>query len=103
MTVAVSEVVKAMRKHEKSHSVQLEALRVLLHFMMPSKSSQGIHQIRYRILENFSSFCQCTAKGSAFFPLILSIGVQIWSTNVFFRTTFCKYLSAVLAERFRNQ
>uniref|UniRef100_A0A8C5NPW2 non-specific serine/threonine protein kinase n=1 Tax=Junco hyemalis TaxID=40217 RepID=A0A8C5NPW2_JUNHY len=38
MTVAVSEVVKAMRKHEKSLSVQLEALRVLLHFMMPSKS-----------------------------------------------------------------
>lgn len=46
MTVAVSEVVKAMRKHEKSLSVQLEALRVLLHFMMPSKSSKGIHQIR---------------------------------------------------------
>uniref|UniRef100_A0A8C3TPX1 Leucine rich repeat kinase 2 n=1 Tax=Catharus ustulatus TaxID=91951 RepID=A0A8C3TPX1_CATUS len=41
MTVAVSEVVKAMRKHEKSHSVQLEALRVLLHFMMPSKSCKG--------------------------------------------------------------
>uniref|UniRef100_A0A8C5JDI5 Leucine rich repeat kinase 2 n=1 Tax=Junco hyemalis TaxID=40217 RepID=A0A8C5JDI5_JUNHY len=38
MTVAVSEVVKAMRKHEKSLSVQLEALRVLLHFMMPSNS-----------------------------------------------------------------
>uniref|UniRef100_A0A8C3NKN8 non-specific serine/threonine protein kinase n=1 Tax=Geospiza parvula TaxID=87175 RepID=A0A8C3NKN8_GEOPR len=36
MTVAVSEVVKAMRKHEKSLSVQLEALRVILHFMMPS-------------------------------------------------------------------
>uniref|UniRef100_A0A669P045 non-specific serine/threonine protein kinase n=1 Tax=Phasianus colchicus TaxID=9054 RepID=A0A669P045_PHACC len=35
MTVAASEVVKAMRKHEKSLSVQLEALRVLLHFMMP--------------------------------------------------------------------
>ncbi|KAJ7407094.1 hypothetical protein WISP_127979 [Willisornis vidua] len=35
MTVAVSEVVKAMRKHEKSLSVQLEALRVLLHFMGP--------------------------------------------------------------------
>ncbi|KAJ7396970.1 hypothetical protein BTVI_139731 [Pitangus sulphuratus] len=35
MTVAVSEVVKAMRKHEKSLSVQLEALRVLLQFMMP--------------------------------------------------------------------
>uniref|UniRef100_A0A803VB99 Leucine rich repeat kinase 2 n=1 Tax=Ficedula albicollis TaxID=59894 RepID=A0A803VB99_FICAL len=34
MTVAVSEVVKAMRKHEKSLSVQLEALRVLLHFMI---------------------------------------------------------------------
>uniref|UniRef100_A0A674HH90 non-specific serine/threonine protein kinase n=1 Tax=Taeniopygia guttata TaxID=59729 RepID=A0A674HH90_TAEGU len=40
MTVAVSEVVKAMRKHEKSLSVQLEALRVLLHFMMPSNISQ---------------------------------------------------------------
>ncbi|NWU95545.1 LRRK2 kinase, partial [Upupa epops] len=35
MTVAVSEVVKAMRKHEKSLSVQLEALRVLLRFMIP--------------------------------------------------------------------
>uniref|UniRef100_A0A8C3PJA6 non-specific serine/threonine protein kinase n=1 Tax=Calidris pygmaea TaxID=425635 RepID=A0A8C3PJA6_9CHAR len=35
MTVAASEVVKAMRKHEKSLSVQLEALRVLLQFMMP--------------------------------------------------------------------
>ncbi|XP_027745929.1 leucine-rich repeat serine/threonine-protein kinase 2 [Empidonax traillii] len=35
MTVAVSEVVKAMKKHEKSLSVQLEALRVLLQFMMP--------------------------------------------------------------------
>uniref|UniRef100_A0A8B9NAR3 Leucine rich repeat kinase 2 n=1 Tax=Accipiter nisus TaxID=211598 RepID=A0A8B9NAR3_9AVES len=38
MTVAVSEVVKAMRKHEKSLSLQLEALRVLLHFMMPGNS-----------------------------------------------------------------
>uniref|UniRef100_A0A8C5X2F0 non-specific serine/threonine protein kinase n=1 Tax=Malurus cyaneus samueli TaxID=2593467 RepID=A0A8C5X2F0_9PASS len=46
MTVAVSEVVKAMRKHEKSLSVQLEALRVLLHFMMPGKLSKSIHQIR---------------------------------------------------------
>lgn len=46
MTVAGSEVVKAMRKHEKSLSVQLEALRVLLHFMMPGKSSKKIHQIR---------------------------------------------------------
>uniref|UniRef100_A0A8C3NKL3 non-specific serine/threonine protein kinase n=1 Tax=Geospiza parvula TaxID=87175 RepID=A0A8C3NKL3_GEOPR len=36
MTVAVSEVVKAMRKHEKSLSVQLEALRVILHFMIVS-------------------------------------------------------------------
>uniref|UniRef100_A0A8C3TPV7 non-specific serine/threonine protein kinase n=1 Tax=Catharus ustulatus TaxID=91951 RepID=A0A8C3TPV7_CATUS len=45
MTVAVSEVVKAMRKHEKSHSVQLEALRVLLHFMMPSNEKTAIlHQ-----------------------------------------------------------
>lgn len=42
MTVAASEVVKAMRKHEKSLSVQLEALRVLLHFMMPGKSSKNI-------------------------------------------------------------
>lgn len=42
MTVAVSEVVKAMRKHEKSLSLQLEALRVLLHFMMPGKSSKNI-------------------------------------------------------------
>ncbi|NWU77506.1 LRRK2 kinase, partial [Onychorhynchus coronatus] len=41
MTVAVSEVVKAMKKHEKSLSVQLEALRVLLHFMMPGKSSKN--------------------------------------------------------------
>ncbi|KAF4793882.1 leucine rich repeat kinase 2 [Turdus rufiventris] len=40
MTVAVSEVVKAMRKHEKSHSVQLEALRVLLHFMMPNTKNE---------------------------------------------------------------
>lgn len=42
MTVAASEVVKAMRKHEKSLSVQLEALRVLLHFMMPGKSFKNI-------------------------------------------------------------
>lgn len=42
MTVAASEVVKAMRKHEKSLSVQLEALRVLLHFMMPdTKNDQN--------------------------------------------------------------
>ncbi|XP_030816227.1 leucine-rich repeat serine/threonine-protein kinase 2 isoform X3 [Camarhynchus parvulus] len=40
MTVAVSEVVKAMRKHEKSLSVQLEALRVILHFMMPSTKNE---------------------------------------------------------------
>lgn len=42
MTVAASEVIKAMRKHEKSPSVQLEALRVLLHFMMPGESSRNI-------------------------------------------------------------
>lgn len=42
MTVAASEVVKAMRKHEKSLSVQLEALRVLLHFMMPGKLSKNV-------------------------------------------------------------
>ncbi|NXK72194.1 LRRK2 kinase, partial [Amazona guildingii] len=40
MTVAGSEVVKAMRKHEKSQSVQLEALRVLLHFMMPDTRNE---------------------------------------------------------------
>ncbi|XP_015482551.1 leucine-rich repeat serine/threonine-protein kinase 2 isoform X1 [Parus major] len=40
MTVAVSEVVKAMRKHEKSLSVQLEAFRVLLHFMMPNTKNE---------------------------------------------------------------
>ncbi|XP_075348126.1 leucine-rich repeat serine/threonine-protein kinase 2 isoform X1 [Mycteria americana] len=40
MTVAASEVVKAMRKHEKSLSVQLEALRVLLHFMMPDTKNE---------------------------------------------------------------
>ncbi|XP_074683864.1 leucine-rich repeat serine/threonine-protein kinase 2 [Strix aluco] len=40
MTVAVSEVVKAMRKHERSLSVQLEALRVLLHFMMPDTKNE---------------------------------------------------------------
>uniref|UniRef100_A0A7M4F8T5 Leucine rich repeat kinase 2 n=1 Tax=Crocodylus porosus TaxID=8502 RepID=A0A7M4F8T5_CROPO len=34
MTVTASEVVKAMRKHEKLPSVQLEAFRVLLHFMV---------------------------------------------------------------------
>lgn len=45
MTVAASEVVKAMRKHEKSLSVQLEALRVLLHFMMPGKSSKNINSV----------------------------------------------------------
>ncbi|XP_075575896.1 leucine-rich repeat serine/threonine-protein kinase 2 [Pelecanus crispus] len=43
MTVAASEVVKAMRKHEKSLSVQLEALRILLHFMMPDTKNE--HQI----------------------------------------------------------
>ncbi|XP_069739337.1 leucine-rich repeat serine/threonine-protein kinase 2 isoform X1 [Phaenicophaeus curvirostris] len=42
MTVAASEVVKAMRKHGKSLAVQLEALRVLLHFMMPdTKKNQN--------------------------------------------------------------
>ncbi|KAM6417413.1 leucine-rich repeat serine/threonine-protein kinase 2 [Pluvialis apricaria] len=42
MTVAASEVVKAMRKHEKSLSVQLEALRVLLQFMIPdTKNDQN--------------------------------------------------------------
>ncbi|XP_035747561.1 leucine-rich repeat serine/threonine-protein kinase 2 isoform X1 [Egretta garzetta] len=40
MTVAASEAVKAMRKHEKSLSVQLEALRVLLHFMMPDTKNE---------------------------------------------------------------
>ncbi|XP_062438422.1 leucine-rich repeat serine/threonine-protein kinase 2 isoform X2 [Rhea pennata] len=40
MTVAASEVVKAMKKHEKSLSVQLEALRVLLHFMMPGTKNE---------------------------------------------------------------
>uniref|UniRef100_A0A8C4XLR4 Leucine rich repeat kinase 2 n=1 Tax=Falco tinnunculus TaxID=100819 RepID=A0A8C4XLR4_FALTI len=50
MTVAVSEVVKAMRKHEKSLSVQLEALRVLLHFMMPGKSSKNIIVIKSQCL-----------------------------------------------------
>ncbi|XP_014461960.3 leucine-rich repeat serine/threonine-protein kinase 2 isoform X1 [Alligator mississippiensis] len=34
MTVTASEVVKAMRKHEQLPSVQLEAFRVLLHFMV---------------------------------------------------------------------
>uniref|UniRef100_A0A8C4KK52 non-specific serine/threonine protein kinase n=1 Tax=Dromaius novaehollandiae TaxID=8790 RepID=A0A8C4KK52_DRONO len=43
MTVAASEVVKAMKKHEKSLSVQLEALRVLLHFMMPDTRNE--HEI----------------------------------------------------------
>uniref|UniRef100_A0A8B9D1Y7 non-specific serine/threonine protein kinase n=1 Tax=Anser brachyrhynchus TaxID=132585 RepID=A0A8B9D1Y7_9AVES len=50
MTVAASEVVKAMRKHEKSLSVQLEALRVLLHFMMPGKSSKNIIVIKSQCL-----------------------------------------------------
>ncbi|KAM9245877.1 leucine-rich repeat serine/threonine-protein kinase 2 [Leptosomus discolor] len=40
MTIAVSEVVKAMRKHEKSLSVQLEALRVLLRFMIPDTKNE---------------------------------------------------------------
>ncbi|XP_068786872.1 leucine-rich repeat serine/threonine-protein kinase 2 isoform X6 [Struthio camelus] len=40
MTVAASEVVKAMKKHEKSLSVQLEALRVLLHFMTPGTKNE---------------------------------------------------------------
>uniref|UniRef100_A0A8C3HBE3 non-specific serine/threonine protein kinase n=1 Tax=Chrysemys picta bellii TaxID=8478 RepID=A0A8C3HBE3_CHRPI len=35
-----SEVLKAMRKHEKVPSVQLEALRVILPFMIPGKSSK---------------------------------------------------------------
>ncbi|XP_042325555.1 LOW QUALITY PROTEIN: leucine-rich repeat serine/threonine-protein kinase 2 [Sceloporus undulatus] len=35
MTVAASRVVKAMRKHKTLASVQLEALRVILHFMTP--------------------------------------------------------------------
>lgn len=52
--------------------------------------------------KSFSSFCQCTAKGSAFFPLILSIGVQTWGTNFFSEQPFAS-ISAVLAERFRNQ
>ncbi|XP_074937446.1 leucine-rich repeat serine/threonine-protein kinase 2 isoform X1 [Phalacrocorax aristotelis] len=40
MTVAASEVVKAMRKHEKSLTLQLEALRVFLHFMMPDTKNE---------------------------------------------------------------
>uniref|UniRef100_A0A8B9N9C6 non-specific serine/threonine protein kinase n=1 Tax=Accipiter nisus TaxID=211598 RepID=A0A8B9N9C6_9AVES len=54
MTVAVSEVVKAMRKHEKSLSLQLEALRVLLHFMMPGKSSKNIIGVNKQL-----SCCHC--------------------------------------------
>ncbi|KFV14589.1 Leucine-rich repeat serine/threonine-protein kinase 2, partial [Tauraco erythrolophus] len=46
MTVAASEVVKVMRKHEKSLSVQLEALRVLLHFMMPDTKDDQNHSSR---------------------------------------------------------
>ncbi|XP_064301306.1 leucine-rich repeat serine/threonine-protein kinase 2 isoform X2 [Phalacrocorax carbo] len=40
MTVAASEVVKAMRKHEKSLTLQLEALRVFLHFTMPDTKNE---------------------------------------------------------------
>uniref|UniRef100_A0A8B9D144 non-specific serine/threonine protein kinase n=1 Tax=Anser brachyrhynchus TaxID=132585 RepID=A0A8B9D144_9AVES len=64
MTVAASEVVKAMRKHEKSLSVQLEALRVLLHFMMPGKSSKNIIGVTsYIKSENLIRY-QCLLEGT---------------------------------------
>ncbi|KAI6079098.1 Leucine-rich repeat serine/threonine-protein kinase 2 [Aix galericulata] len=90
MTVAASEVVKAMRKHEKSLSVQLEALRVLLHFMMPDTKNdqngslgdmgdaaftltvkviksqcllEGTHSLVLGALNRFQSLCcKCFAK-----------------------------------------
>uniref|UniRef100_A0A8C2T5W9 non-specific serine/threonine protein kinase n=1 Tax=Coturnix japonica TaxID=93934 RepID=A0A8C2T5W9_COTJA len=64
MTVAASEVVKAMRKHEKSLSVQLEALRVLLHFMMPGKSSKNVTGVvSYTTLDNLVRY-QCLLEGT---------------------------------------
>uniref|UniRef100_A0A674GB46 Leucine rich repeat kinase 2 n=1 Tax=Taeniopygia guttata TaxID=59729 RepID=A0A674GB46_TAEGU len=63
MTVAVSEVVKAMRKHEKSLSVQLEALRVLLHFMMPSKSSKESSFVYFKNKQLFCCHCNIQKCG----------------------------------------
>ncbi|NWX52742.1 LRRK2 kinase, partial [Steatornis caripensis] len=63
MTVAASEVVKAMRKHEKSLSVQLEALRVLLHFMMPGKSSKNIVDAAFALTVKVIK-SQCLLEGT---------------------------------------
>uniref|UniRef100_A0A8C2T3E1 non-specific serine/threonine protein kinase n=1 Tax=Coturnix japonica TaxID=93934 RepID=A0A8C2T3E1_COTJA len=63
MTVAASEVVKAMRKHEKSLSVQLEALRVLLHFMMPGKSSKNVTDAAFTLTVKVIK-SQCLLEGT---------------------------------------
>ncbi|NXC70111.1 LRRK2 kinase, partial [Anhinga anhinga] len=63
MTVAASEVVKAIRKHEKSLSVQLEALRVLLHFMMPGKSSKNIIEAAFALTVKVIK-SQCLLEGT---------------------------------------
>ncbi|NXJ12867.1 LRRK2 kinase, partial [Odontophorus gujanensis] len=63
MTVAASEVVKAMRKHEKSFSVQLEALRVLLHFMMPGNSSRNMGDAAFTLTVKVIK-SQCLLEGT---------------------------------------
>uniref|UniRef100_A0A8C2T3F1 Leucine rich repeat kinase 2 n=1 Tax=Coturnix japonica TaxID=93934 RepID=A0A8C2T3F1_COTJA len=63
MTVAASEVVKAMRKHEKSLSVQLEALRVLLHFMMPGNSSRNMGDAAFTLTVKVIK-SQCLLEGT---------------------------------------
>ncbi|KAL8221002.1 UNVERIFIED_CONTAM: hypothetical protein K2H54_057334 [Gekko kuhli] len=43
MTVAVSRVVNIMRRHKKLSSIQLEALRIILHFMNPREMKEQLN------------------------------------------------------------
>uniref|UniRef100_A0A674J0C0 non-specific serine/threonine protein kinase n=1 Tax=Terrapene triunguis TaxID=2587831 RepID=A0A674J0C0_9SAUR len=54
-----SEVLKAMRKHEKVPSVQLEALRVILPFMIPGTVGDADLMLTLKVIKN-----QCLLEGT---------------------------------------
>uniref|UniRef100_A0A8C8VP56 non-specific serine/threonine protein kinase n=1 Tax=Pelusios castaneus TaxID=367368 RepID=A0A8C8VP56_9SAUR len=57
--VVASEVLKAMRKHGKVPSVQLEALRVILHFMIPGAMGDADLVFTLKVIKN-----QCLSEGT---------------------------------------
>lgn len=56
MALVTPNIITVMKSHEASLSVQLEALRAILHFIVPGKSPNGWEQMA--ISMDFFTFCE---------------------------------------------